>query len=132
MATIEAKTKKRMDKIGFFRLCEELRNRREVLTTERPNLAQTAAQMSERLGIHVEPGQVKDAKKVTGIEWQAAPHPVRTGKRISGEEKHIRMRVVVQAVVRLYKKLGEEVPSDLTEVLSVLVNGYPAKETPQS
>lgn len=112
---------KRLDNVGFFRLCEELRNRREVLLRDRPSCRACCKEMSERLKLSVCHDSLKRAMEATGIIWQ--PQKKAPADKA---ERYSRQRIVVKAVVRLYRKLGEEPPSELVQLLQLLDGKTPS------
>jgi hypothetical protein len=113
------RNEKRLSNLEFFKLCEELRNRREVLTTECPKYTEALHQLEERLGFGVPTGGFKKAMEATGVTWtpkKALPRYTRDGKptvKNSG-------RILTKWLVELYEKMGEPVP----ELLKALLDGY--------
>lgn len=109
--TANAKQTARLTHKMFYSLCEMMHQRREVLLNERPTLKDAAAILSTHLGFPVTSDQVAEAQEATGITWTAkrAPRKAPCDK----SERARRMAVVVRAVGRLYKKLGEEMGDEL-------------------
>lgn len=101
------KEKRTMTRPQFFRLCEEMKKRRDVLMRERPSIPAAARQLSEWLGFKVSGFAVEEAKQATGVQWIVLKHCA------SGAEKQNRFRVLCKAVVRLYQMFGKDIPADL-------------------
>lgn len=64
------KKERRLTNVAFFRLCEELRNQRERLTTERPTLVDAAKLLSDLLKFEVAPQTVRQGLEAVGFAWQ--------------------------------------------------------------
>lgn len=92
------KQERRLSNVNFFRLCEEMRNRREVLTTERPTLVEAAKQMSERLGFLVAETTFRQAQEATGITWTPKVGPKSGATKTPGANGN---RIVMRELLRL-------------------------------
>jgi hypothetical protein len=100
----------------FFKICEELRNRRETILAEKPTQGQLAKIIGETLKMHVGIGTIREACEEIGLEW--APVIKRAGQNAT-EKKH-RMRVLGRAIVTLFRQLGMQPPDDLLDLLQVM------------
>ncbi len=98
-----------VSRVQFFRLCEELKKKRDLLLRERPSLPAAAKQLGEWLGIRVSAQAISEAQEATGVKWTVLKHCA------TAQEKTNRYRILARAVIRLYRKLGEEVPGELLE-----------------
>lgn len=99
--------KPNMTRTQFYLLCNEMHKRAEMLLREQPSLTAVAQQFSEWLKFKITNRTVTEAQEATGITWTVR-------KRCADKsEKLNRYRVLARAIIRLYRKLGEEVPSDL-------------------
>lgn len=109
---VERKAPRRLTNVQFFQVCEELRNQREVMTTDRPTLKETAVLLGKKLGFEVSPGTVSDARQVTGIEWVSKADTKRSG---SGTKDPVNSasRILANALHKLYMELGVHPPDTL-------------------
>lgn len=108
----EKQNKRTMTRPQFFRLCEEMRKKRDILMRERPSIPAAARQMAEWLGFHVSGQAVEEAQEATGVRW------VVLKRCASGAEKQNRFRILCKAVVQLYRMFDQEVPADLVKVFA--------------
>lgn len=116
---------RRLTNTQFFQLCEEIRNQREVLTTDRPTLTEAAERLSKSLGFPVAEGTVRDAQKATGIEWAAKPKARKTAKLGPNNAG----RMLCYALHALYRKLGEEVPDYLERLYRYNLDAQHGRDT---
>lgn len=96
----------RLTQAQFYAACESLKNNREKFEMEQPRLAAAALMLSGIVNFTVTKSTMQEIKSVTNISWKEKP------RKINRPQKYAN-RAVVIAIVRLYKKLGEEVPSTL-------------------
>jgi hypothetical protein len=115
----------------FFLLCEELRNRREVLQNEGPTIVQCARQMSARLGFPVSEGSLRGAQEATGITWERKLQARGVGH--TAEQRRQRSRTLAQAVKRLYEELGVEakLPASFKAEFAELWQSPPETQAPE-
>lgn len=100
----------------FFQICNELQNKREQIVKECKSRLQVATWMKQKLGIDCSDHCVKNALAAVGVELEK----VKVNRVQKGKEN---AKVISKALYRLYRKLGEEVPADLLEVVMRLNPG---------
>lgn len=95
----------------FFQICNELQNKREVFTKECHNLREAIDWVWKTLNIKCSIHAINNAMEATGIQLERKSHKnniLKTGKSNT--------RTITNALYRLYKKLGEEVPQSLADL----------------
>lgn len=113
-------TRQVMTRKQFFQLCEEMRNRREWLTKEQPRMQDCLRDLSAKLGFTVNDRAIVEAQEITQIHWQAKRRPPRD----AGARKQ-RTRTIMEAILDLYRRLGEPAPAGLLAEYQLL-EGRPA------
>lgn len=98
----------------FFQVCNELLNRREEVTSTCHTLAQVAAYLAERTKLNVTESAARTALKSTGVELT----PV---KRERTKERTHHLRVIGNALLKLYNQLGATPPQGLIDTMEVLM-----------
>lgn len=107
----------RLDYAKFYRVCECLKEEKARFLEERPSLPKTAEMLSVMAGFPVSPLSIRQIQEVTGIKWE-----VKGTSPKKGPHKKNAIRTLTTAVVRLYRKFGEEIPSALADLYEE-VNG---------
>ncbi len=92
-----------------------LKKAKQAFLDARPTKAEAAKEFSRLCGFTVSENAVGQIQEATGIRWE----PKRATPRPS-TVKNNALRTVTVSLYRLYKKLGEEVPSSLLD----LYNSY--------
>lgn len=98
--------KQPLSHVQFFQLCEELRNRKEVVERQCKSITEVSRFMSGVMQLPVSTSAAKNAMAAVNIVLPEKPK----------KNKHPSVRVLTNAIVRLYRKLGEEVPQQLQEL----------------
>jgi hypothetical protein len=98
----------------FFHACEAIRNHREVITREVTTFV-GLVRFLDKQGCYCSLQGAQKALKMTGVELKQSRHGASSAAR--GKQN---ARVIATCLVRLYKKLGEEVPTELIEVVESL------------
>lgn len=115
-AETERKKSTRLSFQEFFKLTEELRNRREVYTTECPSYSKTALIIRERLGFSVNRSQIEQAQEATNIKWEPKIHPNRP-RTVSRAVHNL-----AKAVIAIYKEFEKEVPPEIEDIVKTVIN----------
>lgn len=108
-----------MTRTQFYILCNEMHKRAEQVLKEQPSLTRAAEQFSGWLKFKVTSRAVSEAQEATGVRWSVRKRRADAGEKIN------RYRVMARSIIRLYKKLGEEVPSDLIAAYASLEGKSP-------
>lgn len=110
----------RLTQKQFFKLCEELRNYREVLQTEKPSYSKASFMLRERLGFPVSRPQIQDAQEMTGITWETKkPFNLSKHRTVSRPVQNL-----AKAVVSLYEDFGKKVPQEVLDILQMSIKGH--------
>lgn len=106
----------RITHVQFFKLCEELRNHREVIESTCCRFSEVAVLIGPKLDFPVPISTIDEAAKAVGI--------VLTKKKSKGnfsEAARIKTaKVLASSIANLFEKLGEKIPDDLAELLKRL------------
>lgn len=117
----EPKTERReMSRANFYRLCNELQASRTQILEERPRRAILSIAMQERLGCNVPLTALGEGLQAVGIEYAPKVSRVPTD-RVAKSRNNV--RVLSKAIRLIYKKLEEEIPSDLEELYQAHMKG---------
>lgn len=100
-----------------FQLCEALRTDQELVQKMR-GYEEVAAHVNAKLGFSVGVQKVAETLKMLGITIMRKKYELTSGT--SRESARLRYRVLCDAVVKLYKKLGEPLCGELERIHSEL------------
>ena len=98
---------------NFFLICEELRNRREPITTARPSNEEACALLGKVLGFTVTKSALKEAKELTGIDWRPR---VGGDTSVWSQKRKKDTATLALAVIVLYRRCDENVPTALLDL----------------
>lgn len=98
----------------FFQVCETIRNHREEIVSTQHNLVELSHYLKGKVGFSVSTGACKVALESVGVELVSDKA---SRKRGIVETARGNTRVISRELVRLYRKLGEEVHPDLIKVM---------------
>lgn len=91
----------------FFRVCETLKKNKQQFLEQRPNAPKAAKMLGDLCGFPISKTVVPRAQEATGVRW-VAKHTVRPRN-----SKGYALRTLTNAVVTLYRELGQEIPDSL-------------------
>lgn len=91
----------------FYQMCETLKTHREEVVKTCRSLTETGIFLSNKLGFPMANAAVKNALNTAAITLEK--------KRVQDKQasKFNNTRILMGSLIKLYKKLGEEVPTDL-------------------
>jgi hypothetical protein len=135
MGTIMRKVQKVTNE-QFFRICNEIQTHREVLLRECKTKQEVSAWIKQRLDITAGPSSVESVLKTLNIELEKPKREHNT----PGAAKN-NTRVLANAILHLYKELGQQPPSQLVDLqhrcnrgldvpTETPVNGVPVNSVP--
>lgn len=102
--------KNHLTHVQFFQVCEVLRKNRDWFFANRPTEAAAGVELSRLLGFNVAGTSISGVKEATGITWE----PKRGGTNSKPNSvRRNSIRTLTVCLMRLYRKLGEEVPDIL-------------------
>ena len=106
----------------FYAACKQMEKHRDEFFAQRPTQQEAAKMLSQWCGFAVPLSAVARLQQATGIVYVAKRTYTGRGDMTAQPGA---VRVLTRAVFRLYRKLGEEVPSDLQALSDAVHMGTP-------
>lgn len=117
--TTNVRDRKTLSHQEFYRLCNALAAHEEEFLRDCPSLRAVANILSKEIGFNVSEHSISQAKEATGLIWKA-----KTGAAVTNPKDRDRChRANTNALVELYRRLGEPIPSYLAHQFESL-NGH--------
>ncbi len=104
---------RKVSHLQFMQAVDRLRKDKQEFLDSRPDHVKTAKMLSERLGFPIYRGTAAKIKEASGVHWESRRHP---GKARTLHSYNA-TATLARALNRLYKKLGEEVPTGLQDLV---------------
>lgn len=115
----------RLTHVTFYKVCEVFKKHRQRFLDERPTQKGAAKLLTELSGIQVSENSIPEIQESTGVTWKPKYGPPKGGEM--SKARAMALRTLTMSLVRLYRKLDEEIPSALAELYTTTTG----RELPQ-
>lgn len=105
-------TSKRKNKLThemFFKVCEQMRNDREIISSKISSIAQLVEHLTKACGFVVPVSSAETAKRMTDI-------PLFRKSKQKKSPGLSNMHIIARSVINLYKEHGQTIPDQLIEL----------------